>query len=124
DGDKPYMVATVPILHGHEMSRVQANKVLGYKATVGHFHRGTIDNLGVIIPTLEDQEHVDYFTFHRQPWTPGWATITEYKGHAEKPELVLLYNEKFYNFEKIVKAKSMGTFTKPKEITVTYKLED
>lgn len=120
---KPYFVAGVPIIHGHEMSRLQANRILGYKTTVGHFHRGTVDNLGVILPTLEDKEDIDYIPFHKNAWTAGWGIITEYKGQAEKPELILVYDNKFFNLEKIVEAKKMGDFSTPKQITITYNLE-
>jgi hypothetical protein len=123
-GKKPYFVNDVPMLHGHELSRLQINRIWGDKSTVGHWHRGTIDNLGTILPTLEDSEDVEYMPYHKTAWTPGWGIVTEYKGQSEKTELILVYNNKFYNLEKIVKTKSMGNFEMPKEITITYKLEE
>ena len=121
-GKKPYYVNDVPIIHGHEMSRVQAHRILGGKTTVGHWHRGTQDNLGTILPTLEDSSDVEYMNYWKTAWTPGWGLITEYKGQTEKTELILVYNNKFYNLEKLVKTKKMGAFDIPEEITITYKL--
>jgi hypothetical protein len=123
-GKKPYYVNDVPILHGHEMSRLQAMRILGGKVTVGHWHRGTIDNLGTILPTLEDSSDVDFLSYWKNAWTAGWGIITEYKKQTEKTEIILLNDNKFFNLEKVVKAKSMGNFELPKEITVTYSLEE
>ena len=123
DGDKPYFIGDVPILHGHELTRPYAHKVLGEKTTIGHSHRGMIDNMGVILPTLEDQDETDYFTYYRRPWAVGWGVITEYKGQTEKPEVCYVHEGKYFDFNKLTKITKPKEIVVPKQITLTYNLE-
>lgn len=120
--DKPFFVGQVPILHGHEMQRAQAHKTFGRLVTIGHSHRGCTDSLGVILPTLEDQDHVEYFTYFKRPWNVGWGVISEFQGVTEKTVNHLVHKDKFVDLNGIKKIDKPEEIVLPKELTVTYSL--
>jgi Icc-related predicted phosphoesterase len=120
---KPYYIGQIPIYHGHEMRRDKASRVLGRESVCGHSHRGTIDNLGTILPTMQDASSADYLSYHEEPWTLGWAVLQEYKGHVTRPELILFKNDKFYDFEKIVQIDKPIKEEIPKILNISYKLD-
>jgi metallophosphoesterase superfamily enzyme len=128
-GDKVYRIGQVPILHGHEMPREHAFKVLGRMTTIGHSHRGSADAVGVILPTLEDQSHVDYFTYTGSQesnmgrgWAVGWGIITMYQGITEKTVNILVYKDKYVDLDGIKKIKNPKEIVLPKQLTLTYDL--
>lgn len=127
--DKAYHVGQVPILHGHEMQRAQAFKTFGRMITIGHSHRGSTDCMGVILPTLEDQHHVDYFTYkgtkdrdEGRAWAIGWGIITNYLGTTEKPSNLLVYGNKFLDLDGVKKIDKPTEIVLPKQFSVTYDL--
>jgi len=123
EGNKIFHVGSIPVFHGHELTRVQASKILGRSSVSGHLHRGKIDNYGTMVPTLQDQEKVDYLRYHKTDWVTGWGVIMEFQGITEKPELVLINKNKFFDFEKIVKINNPYKEREIKEIKITYKLD-
>lgn len=122
DGDKPYFINQVPVLHGHEMHRNMAFKNFGRLSTIGHSHRGSCDALGVILPTLEDQEHVDYFSYWKAPWSVGWGVITSFKGVSEKPVNFLVKGSRYLGLRGIKKIGKIIKTVLPKQLDVSYDL--
>lgn len=122
DSKKPFFIGDIPIFHGHELTRTKASQILGKVSVMGHLHRGRIDNYGTILPTLQDQKQVEYLRYYKTDWTKGWATITEYSGVFEKPELIIMQNDKFYDFDKLVKITRSFKIKTPKDIQFSYKL--
>ena len=120
--DKPYFVGQVPILHGHEMQRAQAHRTFGRLVTIGHSHRGSTDAIGVILPTLEDQDHVEYLTYFKRPWIVGWGVISELQGVTEKTVNHIVYKDKFVDLDGVKKIEKPEEIVLPKELTVTYSL--
>ena len=120
---KPYYIGNIPIYHGHEMRRDKASRVLGRESVCGHSHRGTIDNLGTILPTMQDCTSADYLPYHMEPWTLGWAVLQEYKGEVTRPELILFKENKFYDFEKIVQINKDIKEEVPKVLNLSFKLD-
>ncbi|MDB4330318.1 hypothetical protein N9948_01205 [bacterium] len=122
DGKKPYYIGDIAVYHGHEMTRNIASRVHGKESVCGHMHRGTIDNRGTILPTFENSQSADYLSYHVAPWTLGWAVFQEYKGLVTRPEFILYYNDKYFDYDKIVEVKKPIEDEIPKEINITYKL--
>jgi hypothetical protein len=120
---KPYYIGNIPIYHGHEMRRDKASRVLGRESVCGHSHRGTIDNLGTILPTLQDVSSADYLPYYMEPWTTGWAFLQEYKGFVSRPELILFKNNKFFDLEKITLMDKPVKQELPKHLNITFKLD-
>jgi UDP-2,3-diacylglucosamine pyrophosphatase LpxH len=121
-GKKPYFINKVPILHGHEMHRNMAFKNFGRMATIGHQHRGSCDSMGVVLPTLEDQNHVDYFQYWKSPWGVGWGVITSFKGVSEKPVNFLVKQGKYLGLKGIKKIGKLVKIVLPKQLDVFYDL--
>lgn len=122
DSRRPYKLGKVAIYHGHEFNRAKASRNHGRDSVSGHSHRGVIDNLGTILPTLQNPSEAEYLPYYLEPWTMGWAVLHEYKGQVSRPELILFKDDKFYDFDKFVevdKPYSPGEF---KSLTVTFDL--
>lgn len=122
EGKAPYYIGDIPVFHGHEMSRPKASSVLG-KSVSGHWHRGKIDNDGVMLPTMQDQKKVDYLRYHITDWTTGWGVSVETEnGVVEKPELIIVQDGKYFDFEDIKATKEYLKPKSPEKINITYKL--
>jgi len=124
-GDKePYQIGDVYLYHGHEITRNKARGNFSRKNVSGHWHRAKIDNNGVVLPTLQDTLNVDYMSYYKQEWSNGWAVLTEdNKGIVESPELILLKNGKYNDFNGISRTSKKQNIQVPKEITLEYTLD-
>jgi Icc-related predicted phosphoesterase len=120
---KPYFIGDIAIYHGHELRRDKASRIHGRESVCGHSHRGTIDNMGTILPTMQDVSSADYLPYYQEPWTTGWAVLQEYKGFVTRPELILFKNNKFFDFEELVTVQKPIKEEVPKNLTITFELE-
>lgn len=122
DSRKPFKIGKVTLYHGHEMQRAKAARNHGKESVCGHSHRGIIDNLGTILPTMQRAEETDYLSWHIEPWTIGWAVLHEYKGHVTRPEFILYKENKYFDFDKLIEVTKPVKDDVPKQISITYNL--
>lgn len=120
---KPYSFGDITIYHGHEFRRNKASRIHGRESVCGHSHRGTIDNMGTILPTMQDCSTADYLSYHMEPWTTGWAVLQEFRGYFTRPELILYTKDKFFDFTKFVEIKTPIKEVETKEVTLSFKLD-
>lgn len=120
--DRPFKVGDVAIIHGHEMHRQSMFKNFGRKSTIGHSHRGSADCMGVILPTLEDQDKATYFSYYKRAWAVGWGIITNCNGVTEKPSNLLISGDKYLDLDGIKKIERTTEIVAPKQLSVSYDL--
>jgi len=100
DSRKSFTLGDIPILHGHEMSPAQARANFGRKNIRGHSHQCKVDNDGIVLPSMQRNGTADYCPYAIQNWAIGWGVSSIVDGVFEKPELILMHDEKsYYDFD-------------------------
>jgi len=96
DSRKSYDVAGITLFHGHEMNEIKGRQMFGRKNAKGHFHRCSLTNTGVVLPSFQDADSADYMPYYKQSWVSGWSVITESEGIGDKPQFILLSEDGIY----------------------------
>jgi len=118
DSRESFKLGDISIIHGHEMSPAQARRNFGRKNIRGHSHQCKIDNLGIVLPSMQKNDTADYMPYKVQNWSPGWAVSSMLDGVIEKPEFILMHNSNtYYDFDGKV------TIDKPIDIVVPKKFD-
>jgi len=123
DSRESFKLGDISMLHGHEMSPAQARRNFGRKNIRGHSHQCKIDNNGIVLPSMQRNDTADYMPYAVQNWSPGWAISSIVEGIIEKPELILMHDEKsYYDFEGRVHIDTPLEIVIPKKFLMSWDL--
>lgn len=120
--EEAYEVGGLTILHGHEMTTIESDKIFGKNTVRGHSHGLCIGPYSMTLACLEDPSKAGYLPHKYTSWAPGFAVITELDGDATLPQPITIKGKRYAGFDRIHEVSGAPEIPLPETLSLTYKL--
>ena len=123
DEKTPYKIAETTVMHGHELQRAQARRILGKNNGHGHYHGVFIDSESMTFGGMQDPKSADFFPHNLISWSTGFSVATEVNGKSTLPQPVLITGNTYADFDELHVIKRVMDVPVPEQITFNYSIE-